>query len=304
MSEQKNGNHNPGQPGRNGKPTKKRDGFSRPEPRPQPRPHEDHRSSADPWKLRQLLPPLPDSEYRELKRSIELHGVGVPSIWDEVGHLIDGANRERACEELGISCPREIREFGSDAEKIELAISLNVARRHLNRAQKRDLIAAVLKAHPKINDRHLGDIVKVSKNTAANERRKLEQTGQIDHLRRRMGRDGRLRPAQHRRIIVNTPREHEKALEAIKNLPPSCAGKFLDMTTAARRARRRVSKEAKDQEIIVPTPEEDIQIFYGDFQHLELSDASVRLLATDKPSPKGPHEICMVAESLIHPTIA
>ena len=169
-----------------------------------------------------------------LRESIRHHGVGVPSIWDEAGNFIDGANRERACEELGITCPREIREFASAAEKLELAVSLNIVRRHLNRSQKRRTDSGVPGLNPKLNDRHLGDLVKVSKNTVASKRREMEATGQIDQLSRRLGRDGKLRPARYRRIIANTPREAEMAREAIRNLPASCEGKILDATSAAR----------------------------------------------------------------------
>ncbi len=193
------------------------------------------------------------------------------------------ANRERACKELGIFCPREIREFSSEAEKLELAISLNVTRRHLTRTQKRELVAAFLKVHPGINDRHLGDIIKVSKTTVAAERERLEATGQIDQLDKRLGRDGKLRPAKYRRIIANTPNEAQKAMEAIGNLPPSCEGKILDTTTAARRARKNVTKEAKGREIIIPTPEDDIQMLHCRFQQLELPPSSVKLVATDIP---------------------
>jgi hypothetical protein len=271
----------PGHNGRNGKPSEKKDGFSQPRPKP------DRRTTADPWKLGQLLPPLSDAEYQELRESIRQHGVGVPSIWDEAGNLVDGANRERACEELGIACPREIREFASEAEKLEMAISLNVARRHMTRAQKRELIAAVLTAHPKINDRHLGDIVKVSKNTVATERRKLEATGQLDHMPQRLGRDGKMRPAKHRRIFAGTSKEAEKALEAIKNLPASCEGKILDAGTAARRAKKNVTREKWAGEIIEPTPEDEIRLFHCRFQELEqrapISPASVKAIVTDPP---------------------
>ena len=273
----KDNGRTPGQPGKNGRPKDKRDGFSEPHPK------EDRRATVEPWKQKGLLPPLTAAEYEELRESIRQHGVGVPSIWDEAGNLIDGQNRERACAELRINCPREVREFSSEAEKLELAISLNIARRHLNRAQKRELIAAFLKAHPKVNDRHLGDIVKASKTTVAAERERLEATGQIDQLDKRIGRDGKWRPAKFRRIITNSPREHEKALEAIKNLPASCEGKILDATTATRRARKNVTKEAKDREIIIPSPEDDIRILHCRFQDLELPSSSVQLVATDIP---------------------
>jgi site-specific DNA-methyltransferase (adenine-specific) len=271
----------PGHNGRNGKQPDKKRGFT------SPRPKEDRRAAVDPWKLRQLLPPLSPAEYQDLKESIRRDGVLVPSIVDAEGNIVDGDHRERACKELGIFCPREVREFGSEAEKVELALRLNVNRRHLSRAQRRELIAACLKANPRINDRHVADIVKVSKNTVAAERRRLERTGQVDHLEHRLGRDGKLRPAKHRRIIANTLKEAKTAMEAIKNLPQSCEGKILDAASAARRAKKNFTRQKWAGEIIESTPEDEIRLFHCQFQELEqrapIDPESVRAVITDPP---------------------
>ncbi len=282
MSEQTKGNGRaPKMPGRNGQKPEKKRGFSSPHTR------EDRRTTADPWKLKELLPPLSPEEYAELKESIRRDGVLVPSIVDAEGNIIDGDHRERACAEIGIFCPREVREFASDAEKLQLAIRLNVSRRHLTRAQKRELITTYLKVDPAINDRHLGDLLKVSKNTVASSREALESTGQIDHLPYRTGRDGKLRPASHKRIIANTPREFQKALEAMPNLPASCEGKLLDAGTAARRAKKNITREKWAGAIIEPTPNDDVRLFHCRFQELEeragLSPESVKAMIFDPP---------------------
>jgi hypothetical protein len=75
-------------------------------------------------------------------------------------------------------------------------------------------------------------------------------------------------------------------MEALMNLPASCAGKILDVTTATRRAKKQIAREAREQEVIVPTSKEDIRILHCGFQKLELPDASVRLVATDIPYGK------------------
>ena len=257
----------------------KKAGFS------SPRPEEDRRSSTAPWKLNGLLPPLSDVEYEELKESIRRHKAVVPTIVDADGNIVDGEHRERACKELGIDCPQVIREFASDAEKIQLAIQLNVSRRHLTCKQRRELIALYLEVDPAINDRHLGDVVGVSKNTVAAERKRLEATGQIDQLPQRRGRDGNLRPAKYRQILANTAKEAEQAREIIKQLPPSCAGKLVDMKTAARRARRHVNKQVRDGQVIVPSPDEAIRLYHCRFQVLEatagIAPASVAAIITD-----------------------
>ena len=81
----------------------------------------------------QLLPDLLPEEYDLLKASIADHGVEVPIIVDQEGNIIDGIHRQRACDELGINCPREVRHFETEAEKFELILRLNCRRRQLNR---------------------------------------------------------------------------------------------------------------------------------------------------------------------------
>ena len=211
----------------------KPEGFSPPRPKKQ-----DRRMTAVKWKGQRLLPDLPPGEYEALRESIRHYGVRVPLIVDQHGKIIDGWHRDRACRELGLYCPREVRHFHTDAERLQVAIALNSNRRHLTRNQRRELIATYLETDPRINDTHLGEIVGVSKNTVASVRAELERTRQIDKLPMRQGRDGKERPAKYRRIIANTAAETQKALAAIKNLPASPTDKILDVTTAGRSARR------------------------------------------------------------------
>ena len=219
--------------------------------------------------LRRLLPPLSDEEFDDLKESIRRTSTVVPSIVDADGNTIDGEHRERACNELGIDCPQMIRDFESEAEKVLLAVKLNVNRRHLTRQQKRELIALCLEMETKISDRHLADVVGVSKTTVADERQRLEATGRIDRLQHRLGHDGKFRPVRSRQIIANTAKEAEEARKLIKGLPPSCDGKVVDIKTAARRAQRYRRKKDREAQIVVPSPDELIRLYHCRFQELE-----------------------------------
>ena len=262
------------------KPTTQHEGFRSPSERGRNR-----RNTAPGWTAEELLPPLPPNEYAALKESISRNGVRVPIIVDQHGNTIDGRHRDRACRELGMYCPREVRHFESDAERLEVAMTLNVSRRHLTRSQRRELISVYLTTDPRINDNHLGEIVGVSKNTVASVRHKLESTRQIDKLEQRRGRDGKDRPATYRRIMASTPKETEKAMAAITDLPAS--NKILDVTTASRRAakqRNRVTREGRE---IVPLCDGDIRLHHCRFQELQaaagIEAGSVNLVLTDIP---------------------
>jgi ParB-like chromosome segregation protein Spo0J len=87
-----------------------------------------------------IFPPLSDTEYADLHRDIELHGVLEP-IWVDVkGQVLDGRHRLRAAHELGMTCQTFVYD-GSDP--IGFVISLNLHRRHLTESQ-RAMVAAKL----------------------------------------------------------------------------------------------------------------------------------------------------------------
>ena len=99
----------------------------------------------------QVMPPLADDEYNALMEDIRENGVQVPVVKDEDGNIIDGYHRVRAWEHLKVfhpdlpPYPTTIRsDLKTDDEKRELAWRLNMQRRHLNQAKKRQAIAAKL----------------------------------------------------------------------------------------------------------------------------------------------------------------
>jgi hypothetical protein len=94
--------------------------------------------------LAELIPPMSDEEYRELREDIEANGYRAdePTTLYE-GKILDGRHRARVCEELGIFPPTRNYD-GNDPEGF--VISKNVHRRHLTPTE-RGLIA--LKRLPK-----------------------------------------------------------------------------------------------------------------------------------------------------------
>jgi N6-adenosine-specific RNA methylase IME4/ParB-like chromosome segregation protein Spo0J len=88
----------------------------------------------------QVMPPLSDKEYQELKDDIAARGVMVPIEYDDLGNILDGHHRVKACQELGITVwPRLIRQGMTDDQKRSHALMLNLARRHLTNEQRKPL---------------------------------------------------------------------------------------------------------------------------------------------------------------------
>jgi ParB-like chromosome segregation protein Spo0J len=83
-------------------------------------------------------PIMTGQAFEDLKASIQAHGVFFPikyRIKETKSQFLDGRNRKRACDELGIKCPTE-RVSIPDDEVEDFIDSLNLDRRHLTQHQQ------------------------------------------------------------------------------------------------------------------------------------------------------------------------
>jgi hypothetical protein len=78
-------------------------------------------------------------------------------------------------------------------------VSANIKRRHLSTEQKRDLIAALLKATPDKSDRQIAATVKASPTTVGTVRAGMETAGDVSKLDTRRDTKGRQQPAKRTR---------------------------------------------------------------------------------------------------------
>lgn len=145
----------------------------------------------------QVMPPLSGEEYSELKSDIQKRGVMVPIEFDEDGNVLDGHHRLKICEELGITdYPKIVRNGMSEEQKRTHARKLNMARRHLNSEQKRELIREQLRETPERSDRQIATGLGVSDKTVGSQRKEMERTAEIPQLSTNIGADGKERPRQ------------------------------------------------------------------------------------------------------------
>jgi ParB-like chromosome segregation protein Spo0J len=152
----------------------------------------------------QVMPQLSEEEYQALKEDIAENGVLVPVVEDADGTVIDGHHRIRAWAELAEegravpSYPTTTRsDLNSDAEKSELAWRLNMQRRHLDRAQKGQAIAAKLRETPEWADNRIAQLLGVDNKTVRAVRELLERQGQIPKPDMLIGKDGKRYPRAH-----------------------------------------------------------------------------------------------------------
>ncbi|MBI3696607.1 MAG: ParB N-terminal domain-containing protein [Acidobacteria bacterium] len=89
----------------------------------------------------ELFPLMRGTAFEELVADIKKNGLREPILCDAEGRILDGRNRYRACLEAGVE-PRFVTWEG-EGSLPELALSLNLRRRHLDESQ-RALVAARL----------------------------------------------------------------------------------------------------------------------------------------------------------------
>ena len=138
-----------------------------------------------------VLPPLPPDEYAQLRDSIRDRGVLQPLLITADHVLIDGHERWKAIRELGlVQVPPAGHRQLDDAERKELAIRLNVERRHLSRAERQRLLEMILKEAPAKSTREVADMFRVDQSTVSRTRKKLmagDANGPGDSTRRSVG---------------------------------------------------------------------------------------------------------------------
>jgi hypothetical protein len=93
---------------------------------------------------------MTDDDYKALKEDIRQYGLKNP-IWIYEGQVLDGRNRSRACDELGIQ-PNYHTFYPGKATAIDFVVSMNLHRRHLDETQ-RGMVAGRLAQLPRGGDK-------------------------------------------------------------------------------------------------------------------------------------------------------
>lgn len=93
--------------------------------------------------LANIFPLIEGQAYQDLLEDVLKHGVREP-VWLHEGMILDGRNRYRAAQAMGVECP--FREYEGD-DAAAFVVSLNLHRRHLNETQ-RAMVAAKLANMP------------------------------------------------------------------------------------------------------------------------------------------------------------
>jgi|SRR6516164_3945695 hypothetical protein len=150
--------------------------------------------------LADIFPLMEGQEFDELVADIGKNGLQENIVIYE-DKILDGRNRYRACKGAGVS-------YFSSAyvgdDPLGFIISRNLHRRHLTEEKRRELITDIIKAKPEASDRSIAKQVKRDHKTVGTIRKKLESTGEVSPVEKRVGSDGkgRKQPSTKRKKSV------------------------------------------------------------------------------------------------------
>jgi hypothetical protein len=164
--------------------------------------------------LADIFPLMEGEEFDALVADIKANGLREKMDLYH-GQIVDGRNRYRALQRLGIdpnanpkeyfrkaiyahSAGGEARPHGQNNDDRVRAyiISKNIHRRHLTAEQKRDLIAKLIEADPSKSDRQIAKTAKASPTTVGTVRAEMEKAGDVSNLDTRTDTKGRKQPAK------------------------------------------------------------------------------------------------------------
>ncbi len=156
-----------------------------------------------------LLPPLLPEEEEALRADIAAHGVRVPIVLDAQGRVVDGRHRLAIARALNLPYPVEILPPATTpVQKLHLALSLNLKRRHLTRDQKQTIARRLREtglSYPQIAAMLGVDEKTVRLWLSTSENSEVENPPQT------LGRDGKWRPAARPSPEARAARREEAA---------------------------------------------------------------------------------------------
>lgn len=217
----------------------------------------------------QLLDPLTEQQYTDLKEDIAERGILTPVIVDEFGEVIDGHHRRQIAEELGKDYPIHRLSAGkSEADKLEASLALNLMGRRQTKEQKQETIKRYLRRCPDASGRRVGRLFGVDNKTVERIRAKLVATEEIPQSETRLAADGR---------TMRLPSGRKPSTPA-KPDPEAVAKRQADLEAQRAKAQAKQAPKHAEQQAQEEKWRADIEARGGSLR--EVSKPPARILAT------------------------
>ena len=183
-------------------------------------------------------------EYELLKESISNKGLHLPIIINQDNVILDGHNRLKICQELGIEPKFEVKEFQDPLQEKEFVIEINLKRRHLNNFQIAELeykMEEIYKERAKLrslnNLKNVKENIPIAPNDAVDVNIEKE-TGKVSEI-----------------IAKKTglsPRTYERAKKIIEEGSEEAKEKLRSNKTTISKEYDKIQRDLKRQELLSP----------------------------------------------------
>lgn len=222
-----------------------------------------------------LFPLLEGAEFDALRDDIATNGLLEPVWLHPDGSILDGRNRYRACQALGIE-PR-YRTWEGQGSPVDFVVSLNLHRRHLTPGQRAMLGADILPLK------------------AAEARERQGAQSHFAHVKEIIPEDGKGQARDAAGALVGVNGRYVSEAKRIQEAAPDLAADIRAGKTNIPWARR-VLAERESQERAQARQEEPatrpveragVRFLVGDAAALELPDESVDIIITSPPYNLG-----------------
>ncbi len=208
--------------------------------------------------LANIFPLMEGEEFDALVADIKKNGLR-EKIDLYQGKIVDGRNRHRALQYLGLDPHADDKQYfrrvythaagaavaphdqTNDDRVRAYIISKNIHRRHLTAAQKRDLIAKLLKAGPEASNVNVAKQARVDDKTVAKVRRGLEATSEIPRLEKTVGADGKARKQPAKKTSAGSAPFDLTAIEGAINGAMRGAAKRKQVPNATKQQNERAA---------------------------------------------------------------
>ena len=171
-------------------------------------------------KQSEFFKPLEGKAWEEFYTDLNTRGIQQPLvISDRTGDFViaDGHQRARAAKHLGwLEVPCVMGEFANELEEVRCLVMNNVQRRQLSREELDNVIRYWLRNYTGHSNRRIADEIGVNHVTVEAKRQEMETGGEINHLDKLEGKDGKKYPRSQpkRKPETSVGKPYESQTEA------------------------------------------------------------------------------------------
>lgn len=241
-----------------------------------------------------LLPPLNEKDYADLRQDIEQRGVLVAVEIDEYLNVIDGQHRLMIAAELGLDhVPFNVRAGLNDGEKQALAWGLNAHRRHMTREQRQE--CALKLRQQGMSYRAIGEKLGVDPMTARSDVHSTVENSTVELPERVSGKDGKSRPARKPAVVRADSAKDSARAGRLAQRAPDLAGGVQDVRDLQRAVKGRERDERRQQAAALSardTQAAHVELYQGDALDIVplLENESIALAINDPPYNTTTHD--------------